>query len=208
MNEELITICAKRVLGAFLFNTHLLAWDSYECHMTGSVIIPGGCTKYIRVPDVCWNKPFKARMSKLYDQWLREGFYQFAEGGNMKPLSTKRRIEWGRDAQSQLSKENIIKSFTCCGLNLANDGTEDDFIHCLKKGQPCKAGRQKLDSQLSILVDESDVVNPFISLSDERDPNKEMNVIEDKEIIMKINGFLNRLSCAKGKSYINNTSNL
>ena len=97
MNEELITICAKRVLGAFLFKTHLLAWDSYECHMTGSVIIPGGCTKYIRVPDVCWNKPFKARMSKLYDQWLSEGFYQFTEGGNMKPLATKRRIEWGHD---------------------------------------------------------------------------------------------------------------
>ena len=32
-----------------------------------SVIIPGGCTKYIQAPDVCWNKPFKARMTELYD---------------------------------------------------------------------------------------------------------------------------------------------
>ena len=52
---------------------------------------------------------------------------------------------------SQLSKENI-KSFKYCDLNFANGGTEDDFIHCLKKEQPSKAGRQKLNSQLSILV--------------------------------------------------------
>ena len=56
-----------------------------------------------------------------------------------------------------------------------------------KKGQPCEAGRQKLNSQLSILVDESDIVNPFISVSDEEDVNEEMNVVKDeadKEIVM------------------------
>ena len=64
-------------------------------------------------------------------------------------------------------------------MNLANDFTEDDLIYSLKKG--------KLNSQLSILVDESDTVNPFISPSNEEDANKEMNVIEDEideEIIM------------------------
>ena len=65
-------------------------------------------------------------------------------------------------------------------MNLEIDSTEDNFIHCLKKGQPCKAGRQKQNSQLSILVDESDAVNPFISPSDEQNPNEEMNVIEDE----------------------------
>ena len=113
-----------------------------------SVILPGGSTKYIQAPDMYWNKPFKARMTELYDQWLSEGVHQFAEGGNMKPPSRERIIEWVLDAWSQLSKESIIKSFKCCGLNLANDGTEDDFIYCLKKGQSCEAGRQKLNSQL------------------------------------------------------------
>ena len=129
-----------------------------------SMIIPGGCTKYIQATDVCWNKPFKARMTKLYNQLLSEGVHQFTEGGNMEPPSRKRIIEWVLDTWF---KENIIKSFKCCGLNLANDGTEDDFIHCLKKGQPWKAGSQKLNSQLSILVDKSDTVNPLISPSDE-----------------------------------------
>ena len=114
-------------------------------------------------------------MTGLYDQWLREGVHQFTVGGNMKSPSKKRIIEWLVDAWSQLSKENIIKSFKCCGLNLANDCTEGDFIHCLKKGQPCEAGRQKLTSQLSILADASDAVNPFISPYDEEDANEEMN---------------------------------
>ena len=152
-----------------------------------SVIIPGGCTKYIQAPDACWNKPFKARMVELYDQWLSEGVHKFTEGGNMKLPSKKRIVEWILDTWSQPSKENIIKLFKCCGLNLANDGMENDFIHCLKMEQPCKAGRQKLNSQLSVLDDESDAVNPFISPSDEEDSNEEMNVIEDeteKEIIM------------------------
>ena len=112
----------------------------------------------------------------------------FTKDGNMKPPSRKRITEWVLGAWSQLPKENIIKSFNCCGLSLANNGTEDDFTHCLKQRQPCEAERQKLNSQLSILVDESDTVNSFISSSDEEDAN--------------------RLSCVKEKSYINNTSNL
>ena len=221
MKEELITIWVKQVLGPFLLNRRLLARDSYECRMTDSVrkelkemnvdsvIIPGEYTKYIQASDVCWNKPFKARMTKLYDQWLNEGVHQSTEGGNMRPPSRKRITEGVLDAWSQLSKENVISLLKCCDLTLANDGMEDDFIHCLKKGHPYKAGKQKLSSQLSILVDESNAINPFISPSDEEDANEEMNVIEDEtEIIMKICSFFNLLSCVKEKSCMNNTSDL
>ena len=102
MNKEIITIWVKRVLGPFSFNKQLLAWNSYECHMNDnvrkdlkemnvdSVIILGGCTKYIRASDVCWNKPSKARMTELYDQWLSEGVHQFTEGGNMKAPSKEK----------------------------------------------------------------------------------------------------------------------
>ena len=86
----------------------------------------------------------------------------------MKSPSRKRITEWILDLWSQLSEENI-KLLKCCDLIFANGSMEDDFIHCLKKVQPCEAGRQKLNSQLSILVDESDAVNPFISPSDEED---------------------------------------
>ena len=148
-------------------------------------------------------------MTELYDQWLSEGIHQFTEGGNMKPPSRKRIIEWVLYVWSLLSKENITKSFKCWGLNLANDGTEDDFIHCLIKGQPGAAGKLQLNSHLSILVDKSDAVNPFISPSDEEDANEEIYVIKDEkdeEIIMWICNFFNRLSYVK-KSYLSNTSN-
>ena len=58
-----------------------------------SVIIPGGCTKYIQALDVYWNKPFKASMTELYGQWLSEGVHQFTEGRNMKPTFRKRITE-------------------------------------------------------------------------------------------------------------------
>ena len=58
-----------------------------------SVIIPGGHTKYIRAPDMCWNKPFKVKMTELYNQWLNEGVHQFTENGKMKHPSRKRIIE-------------------------------------------------------------------------------------------------------------------
>ena len=100
----------KQVIGAFLFNRQLLAWDSYKCQMTDSMskdlkemnvdsmIIPVRWTKYIQAPVLCWNKPFKVRMTKLHDQWLSEGTHQFTEGGNMKLPSRKRIIEWVLDA--------------------------------------------------------------------------------------------------------------
>ena len=110
--------------------------------------VPGGCTNYIQAPDMSWNNPFKARMTESYDQWLN-GVHQFTEGGNMKLPPRKRIVEWLLDTWSQLYKENNTKSFKCCSLNFANDGTEDEFMHCLRKRKPCKAGRQKLNSQLS-----------------------------------------------------------
>ena len=86
--------------------------DLKEMNVDGK-IFPGGCTKYIQAPDVCWNKPFKAKMTKLYDVWLSEGVHQFTEGGNIKSPSRKRIIELVLDAWPQLSKENI-KSLKCC----------------------------------------------------------------------------------------------
>ena len=120
-------------------------------------------------------------MTELYDQWLSEGVHQYTEGGNIKAPSRKRIVEWILDAWSQLPKESIVKSFKCCGLNLATGGTEDDNIHCLKKGQPCEAGRGKLSSQLSAVLSDEDEGNPFISLSDEEEAAQEMNIIDDDD---------------------------
>ena len=53
------------------------------------VIIPGGCTKYVQTPDVCWNKPFKELATEQYNAWMTSGFQQYTEAGNMKPPSRR-----------------------------------------------------------------------------------------------------------------------
>ena len=72
MNEELTIRWCDEVLGQFTFQKRLLAWHSFEAHITDeverelttskteSLIVPGGCTKYTQALDLVWNKPFKA----------------------------------------------------------------------------------------------------------------------------------------------------
>ena len=98
MDTDLTLGWVNTVLGQFSFRRRLLAWDTYECHLMpvvqkslqgkkiDTVLVPGGCTKYIQAPDVSWNKPFKAYCTEKYDEWLEaEGIHQETDGGNLKP---------------------------------------------------------------------------------------------------------------------------
>ena len=68
-------------IGQFTFQKRLLAWDSFEAHITDevkrklttskteSLIVPVVLmTKYIPAPDLVWNKPFKAKIQEFYDE--------------------------------------------------------------------------------------------------------------------------------------------
>ena len=64
MNESLTLKFVECVIGKFSFSRRLLAWDSFDSHTTDSVekalrdckvdslVIPGGCTKYVQAPDI------------------------------------------------------------------------------------------------------------------------------------------------------------
>ena len=95
MNTELTDQWVNYVLGSFPFNRLILAWDSYECHIEDSVIkslnakkvntviVPGGCTKYIQAPDVLWNKPFKEACTEKYADWMGTvGIHSETAAGN------------------------------------------------------------------------------------------------------------------------------
>ena len=73
----------------------------------------------------------------------------------------------------------IVESFKSCALNLANDGSEDEMIHCFKPKEPCHAGRHQLKSQLSVL-DERNRDNPFESItdSDVEDAVDDLNIVD------------------------------
>ena len=80
MDTRLTKVLINGVLGSFSFRRCHLIWDSYDCHTEGSVklslhsknidiiIIPSGCKKFIKAPDVCWNKPFKVLATEMYGQ--------------------------------------------------------------------------------------------------------------------------------------------
>lgn len=70
-------------------------------------------------------------------------------------LSLRRRTKIALRDPDQL----IVKSMKCCGLNLKSDGSEDDYIHCFKSGQPCENAAETLRSQQKRLSEPD--FNPF-----------------------------------------------
>ena len=173
MNEELTIQFVNSVIGKFAFRRRLLAWDSFECHTTNevrktlkmakvdSVVVPGGCTKYIQAPDVSWNKPFKGYLNDRYDEWLSNGVHEYTAGGNMKPPPRRKVVKWVLGSWDALSEDLIKKSFKSCGLNLKTDGSEDEIVYCFKSGSPCAAGLSLLNDQTAMLDDPSLQINPF-----------------------------------------------
>ena len=156
MNEELTVSGVKGVLGQFSFTRWMLAWDSFGCHVSDSVkqelnrakidpaIVPGGCTKYIQAPDVSWNKPFKAKVTEKYDEWMANGQHTFTAAGNIRSPPRGEIVQWILEAWNDLDKDIIVNSFKSCALTLAVNGSEDELIHCLKPSQPCHSGLAQL----------------------------------------------------------------
>ena len=49
-----------------------------------SFFIPGSSRKYVQAPDMSWNKPFKAKVSEEYDEWLSiYGIKNLTDAGNL-----------------------------------------------------------------------------------------------------------------------------
>eukprot|EP00794_Sanderia_malayensis_P014636 gene14636-16155_t len=190
MDTDLILMWINSVLGQFSFRRRLLAWDTYECHLTPAVqaslkskkmdtaMIPGRCTKYIQAPDVSWNKPFKAKCTEKYDAWLTsEGIRSETEAGNLKAPPRREIIRWILEAWDELSCESIKRSFVSCAITTAVNGSEDGEIHCFKEGQPCHTGKAMLAEQIKLMTEEEE--NPFTPDADDIDPATPQDLIID-----------------------------
>ncbi|PFX13070.1 Pogo transposable element with KRAB domain [Stylophora pistillata] len=194
MNEELTVSWVKGVLAQFSFTRRMLVWNSFRCHVLDSVkqeldrtkidpvIVPGGYSEYVQAPDVSWNKPFKAKVTEKYDEWMANGQHAFTAAGNMRAPPRREIVQWILEAWDDLDKEIIVNYFKSCALTLAVDGSEDELIHCLKPSQPCysslaqlKAVQQKLQQTM-----END---PFqdMTLSDVEDAAPMTTLLEDSD---------------------------
>ena len=157
----------------------LLVWDTFDFYMEDSVnkslkqkkieflFIPGGCTKYVQAPDVSWNKPFKAKVSEEYDEWLStDGIKNLTGAGNLKSPPRRVIVKWILKAWEELTPELFSRSFKTCALNISFDGSEDDAIHCFQADQPCEKSFSMLKDQLPALNEPK--INPFAVLKDHK----------------------------------------
>ncbi|KAH7704466.1 pogo transposable element with KRAB domain-like protein [Aphelenchoides avenae] len=103
MQQYLQTIFKKNPIAPV---KRLLIWDAYRVHLSEATkgylrsagvhtaVIPGGCTKYLQAPDVCWNAPFKAKIRAAYEDWMLHGDHQLTAKGNPKPPPMRVYLQW------------------------------------------------------------------------------------------------------------------
>jgi Tc5 transposase DNA-binding domain/DDE superfamily endonuclease len=129
MNDELTADYLQKVLGKLAFRKRILVWDAYRCHLSNATkqelkhgynlttaVIPGGCTKFLQAPDVCWNKPFKNKLHELYDSWMAgDEDKEYTKTGNMKAPSFELMLRWIKLAWDHIDVDLIKKSFVVCG---------------------------------------------------------------------------------------------
>ncbi|MES9880141.1 MAG: hypothetical protein ABW185_04590 [Sedimenticola sp.] len=141
-NEQSIIFWLNKLFGGkHKRRRRLLVWDAFRGHLTAKVkdhvrnacnadlcVIPGGCTCRLQPADVSWNKPFKARMAELYDQWMFEGPVELTAAGNRRGPPKRLVLRWIKDAWGTITPEMIRKSFKKCGITSALDGTEDHMF--------------------------------------------------------------------------------
>ena len=76
--------------------------------------------------------------------------------------------------------QSLKKTLT---LTVDVDGSEDESIHCFKKGEPCEAGLERLEATIEF-IEQSQVGNPFenITESDVEDAFPEDLIIDHDDV--------------------------
>uniref|UniRef100_A0A8C5P864 HTH CENPB-type domain-containing protein n=1 Tax=Leptobrachium leishanense TaxID=445787 RepID=A0A8C5P864_9ANUR len=119
----------------------LLVWDMFRAHTSDDIkqlakssqvtlaVIPGGLTSVLQPLDVCLNKPFKARVRKMWHEWMSSGQAQLTKVGNLKKPEIELIAKWVRDAWEEIPEEMVQRAFKKCGISNAMDGSEDSALY-------------------------------------------------------------------------------
>lgn len=125
-------------------------------------------------PDLSWNRPFKAKISEFYDQWLAA---QPPDTNPNKPPAPEVYCQWIAKSWQEIPKQLIIDSFKYCGITIAIDGSEDEAVSCFHK--------LGLHDGLELLRREEDTPAHQSEIIQEDDYDEEdlANDLEDLEVI-------------------------
>ena len=118
----------------------LLVLDSFTAHKTVNVknrfyekntnlaVIPGGLTSRLQPLDVSLNKPFKAKVRNLYNQWMDEAVKEYTPSGKIRRPSYSLVATWVKESWESMDINMIRRSFKCCGVSNDINGSEDTLI--------------------------------------------------------------------------------
>ena len=137
MTQEAMAYWLRRVWGDTDDDVQrLLVLDEYRVHKsqevretaegkkTDIVYIPGGCTSLAQPLDVSINKPFKAHIRQLWEQWAFDNL----RGTSRVHPSRQNVINWISQSWILIDADLIVKSFLRCGISNAMDGSQDDEV--------------------------------------------------------------------------------
>ena len=97
----------------------IILLDSYRCHVMASVVnviqdlgcevvhIPGGCTGLVQPLDVGYNKPFKTRVRKAWEEYM---INNMRKNGSVESPSREEVSHWIAEAYWDLEGSLIIKN--------------------------------------------------------------------------------------------------
>lgn len=115
-------------------NKLLLVFDSARSHISKKAkahlqarkilfaVIPGGLTPYLQPCDYGMFKPLKDTLADIIDKWKEHGPHELTSGGNVKPPTRGRMIEWMKAAWEAVVPPSIRLSFRSCFM-----GTDDEL---------------------------------------------------------------------------------
>ncbi|GFV28656.1 pogo transposable element with KRAB domain [Trichonephila clavipes] len=163
INEQIMlswlqSIWRKRK-NSFFHPKAFLIIDSMKAHVSENVknalkstsakivIIPGGLTKKLHPIDVGINKSFKSKVRKLWEQWMSDGEKNYTKTGKLKRASYENVSNWVLKAWNDVAETTVKNTFRKCNIIVKNDSDDED----------------------SLLSSDSDLINLFISESDESD---------------------------------------
>ncbi|GES91790.1 pogo transposable element with KRAB domain [Rhizophagus clarus] len=172
----------------------LLVLDSFSAHKTDVVkqrfrekktdlaVIPGGLTSRLQPLDVSLNRSFKAKVRNLYNNWMSEAIKDYTPSGKIKRPSYSLVASWVKEGWDAIDTSMIRRSFKCCGISNATDGTEDTLIFDFNQLES-KINRENLGREVEKDGENNDKENESESEGNDR------NELEDDESELKDNYY-------------------
>lgn len=147
MNNTLTIDYLHSVTGTFSFSKHLLVWGAYRCHTSAAAWVETAC---LRLHTSISSRMHKAScgMSTLKatcEASTMPAGHQYTERGNLKPPSCALLCEWVKSCWEAVPNQMVKDSFISCAITTTTDGSNG--IHYFKAGQPCVAGKSKVEEE-------------------------------------------------------------